>query len=150
MRIVTLLFLLATVSSTAQTLLPYNCKQCIGDGSQVVIFPTGAYVPDAWIDQAVDSTGVRNEGRSKHNAAVGVIATQARVIHTLDQLNDSLRSIQQRERVSFDLGQAELRQQLANRDRKIGKLKGWAGIGKFTVGVGILGAVVWGVNEIRR
>lgn len=67
-----LLALLLPLSLSAQSLVD------IGNGDKVLVFPQGAYVPNAWIQAASDSVDTWRYNADGYKQAVVVIASYAR------------------------------------------------------------------------
>lgn len=62
-------------------LLPFTAFgqcECIGEGYEIVVFPHGAYVPDTWIDETVDSTASRMNAVETGRRAALYIASKER------------------------------------------------------------------------
>lgn len=65
----------------ALILLPFTAfaqEECIGDGRSIVVFPDGAYVPNSWIDETVDSTASRMNAVETGRRAALYIASKER------------------------------------------------------------------------
>ena len=123
-------------------------------GDKIIVYPEGAYVPNWWIDKAVDSTGVWREGTTKFYIAIQRISSQQREISLLEEKYTKYRSACDK---SIDDANNEIilaYQKNAELSNKVSKLKPWATIGKIstvTVSVGVITtAIVIIRNEFNK
>ena len=115
-KLITILLLLISSLSYSQS------------GDTIIVYQDGAYVPNWWIDEAVDSTGVWREGTSKFYIAIQRLSSQQREINLLEEKYNKYKTACDK---SID---AEL-------SLEINKLKPWATVGKvstITCSVGII------------
>lgn len=141
-KLVTILLLFISLLSYSQS------------GDKVIIYPDGAYVPNWWIDKAVDSTGVWRDGTAKFYTTILRVASQRREISLLEDKYAKYKASCDK---SIDEANNEITlsyQKNAELSSKINKLKPWATIGKIstiTISVGIVAtAVVILRNELNE
>ena len=116
----------------------FHYSDCIGDGSRIVEFPTGAYVPDAWIDMAVDSVGEWRYNADRHAIARRIIVDQNKREAMLMSLIDSTDAAHEREVKAYELSLGLAQRDAQFYEDKVGRLKPWATIGKVSVGLASL------------
>ncbi len=123
-------------------------------GDKIIVYPEGAYVPNWWIDKAVDSTGVWREGTAKFYIALQRLSSQQKEINLLEEKYIKYKSACDK---SIDEANNEITlayQKNAELSNKISKLKPWATIGKIstiTVSIGVITtAIVIIRNELSE
>jgi hypothetical protein len=123
-------------------------------GDKIIVYPEGAYVPNWWIDKAVDSTGVWREGTAKFYIALQRLSSQQKEINLLEEKYTKYKSACDK---SIDEANNEITlayQKNAELSNKISKLKPWATIGKvstITVSIGVITtAIVIIRNELSE
>jgi hypothetical protein len=148
-KIITIIFYILSITSFSQP--PTEFKYPGGD--TIIVYPDGAYVPNEWINKAVDSTGVWREGTAKFYIALQRISSQQKEINLLEEKYKIYKI--NCDRIIEEANNKILISQQKNTDlsSKISKLKPWATIGKIstiTVSAGVLiGAIVIIQNEIK-
>jgi hypothetical protein len=152
-KLMPILFLLLSLPMLGQNKAKPNYGFEYPGGNKIIIYPDGAYVPNEWINKAIDSTGVWREGTAKFHIAIRRISSYQKEINILEDKHVAYKK-------SCDLSISEankklflLKQENAELSSKIYKLKPWATIGKIstiTVSAGVLiGAIVIIQNEIK-
>jgi len=129
-----------TIISLFISLLSYS-----QNGDKIIVYPDGAYVPNWWIDKAVDSTGVWREGTSKFYIAVQRLSSQQKEISLLEEKYNKYKTACDK---SIDKANNEITiayQKNAELSSRINKLKPWATIGKIstvTISIGVIATAV--------
>ena len=128
-KLITILLLLISSLSYSQS------------GDTIIVYQDGAYVPNWWIDEAVDSTGVWREGTSKFYIAIQRLSSQQREINLLEEKYNKYKTACDK---SIDEANNEITiayQKNAELSSEINKLKPWATVGKvstITCSVGVI------------
>jgi hypothetical protein len=148
-KIITIIFYILSITSFSQS--PTEFKYPGGD--TIIVYPDGAYVPNEWINKAVDSTGVWREGTAKFYIALQRISSQQKEINLLEEKYKIYKI--NCDRIIEEANNKILISQQKNTDlsSKISKLKPWATIGKIstiTISAGIVvGAIIIVKSEIK-
>lgn len=124
-----------------------------GGGDKIVVFPDGAYVPNAWIDTATDSTAVWQKGNAQKVSAVLRVSSMARENIALQQQRDSLGVANSRNTLLVDSCDARYKVvdlRLGELEDENSKMIVWARVGKWTVGVVVTAVVIIGVREVVK
>jgi hypothetical protein len=152
-NIVLIIFMLLSLSLFSQDKSKPNYGFEYPRGNKIIVYPDGAYVPNWWINKAVDSTGVWREGTTKFYIAVQRISSYQQEINILEDEYTAYKkscssSIDEANRKIFST-----KQKNAELSDKISKLKPWATIGKIstiTISAGIVvGAIIIVQNELK-
>lgn len=114
-------------------------------GDKIIIYPDGAYVPNEWIDKAVDSTGIWRDGTSKFYIALQRISSQQKEISLLESkyINYKKACDKSIEDANDEITLAY--QENAYLSSRINELKPWATIGKIstiTISIGVITTAV--------
>jgi hypothetical protein len=152
-KLISIVFLLLSLPILGQNKTKPNYGFEYPGGNKVIVYPDGAYVPNWWIDKAVDSTGVWREGTSKFYIAIQRISSYQQEINILEN-----KYIAYKRSCELSIDEANKRifankQKNAELSAEISRLKPWATIGKIstiTISTGILiGAIVVIQNEMK-
>lgn len=113
------------------------CLQMMGQGSRIIIYPEGAYVPNAWINSAVDSVGAWRLGNGLRQNAVRKVASLVKENEQQAVIIDSLRSAM-RIGTAIKVGALDLVDDVTSqRDKAIGKAKRRGMFSKIALPAGI-------------
>lgn len=121
----------------------------IGDGKHIVVTKQGAYVPNDWIDTAVDSAQVWRKSDAHFKIALLRVSSLAREAAATGAQRDSLAAKLGRTQFLADTCQSQLEEvdlHLQDCTEENARMKPWATFGKVTVGVAVAVLVIRGTQ----